>query len=214
MPLDPAWPEERLRFVLHDAGAPVVIAPQSHGSTLMDGTCIIVSPTKDGSNAASHTRSRLSHDDLAYVIYTSGSTGAPKGVEITQGNLLNLVNWHCRTFVLSGDDRTSFVAGLGFDAAIWEIWPCLSAGASLCIPDEMERLSPEFLRRWLVDQEITVAFVPTPLVGPMISAPWPPNTALRYAACRAHRRTAVHGSEQLRTGRMYGRGDFGERRSR
>ena len=71
---------------------------------------------------------RSDPDDLAYVIYTSGSTGRPKGVELTHANLANLVDWHVTVFGVGPSDRASQVASLGFDAAVWEIWPHLAAG--------------------------------------------------------------------------------------
>ncbi len=76
--------------------------------------------------------------DLAYVIYTSGSTGTPKGVEITHGGLANLVAWHTQAFAVTAADRASHVAGLGFDAAVWELWPYLAAGASVHLADEAD----------------------------------------------------------------------------
>src|SRR6185295_10059685 len=100
---------------------------------------------------------------LAYVIYTSGSTGQPKGVEITHGSLMNLVSWHRSAFEVNADDRASLLAGVGFDAAVWETWPYLAAGASLYLPPDRVRLSPELLRDWLVAKRITISFLPTAL---------------------------------------------------
>jgi amino acid adenylation domain-containing protein len=118
-------------------------------------------------------------DDLAYVIYTSGSTGAPKGVEITHRGLANLVAWHQQAFSVSPVDRASHLAGLGFDAAVWELWPYLAAGASVHLIDEMARSSAELLREWLLDREITISFVPTPLAERLLAMEWPSTTTLR-----------------------------------
>ena len=118
-------------------------------------------------------------DSLAYVIYTSGSTGRPKGVEITHANLRNLIDWHQAAFGVTAADRASQVAGLGFDAAAWEIWPHLTAGASLHIADELTRRSPHALRDWLVAERITIGFVPTVLAEQLLHADWPAETALR-----------------------------------
>ncbi len=98
---------------------------------------------------------RPTSSHLAYVIYTSGSTGQPKGVEITRGGLENLIEWHLPAFQVTAADRASLLASVGFDAAVWELWPYLTAGASVHIPDEAVRNQVEPLRDWLVAQKIT-----------------------------------------------------------
>ena len=118
-------------------------------------------------------------ESLAYVIYTSGSTGRPKGVQITHGGLMNLVFWHQRTFKVGPADRATLLASPGFDAAVWEMWPYICAGASIHVPDEWLRKDAEGLRDWLVREGITITFVPTALAELMIALEWPAGTALR-----------------------------------
>jgi arthrofactin-type cyclic lipopeptide synthetase C len=67
----------------------------------------------------------LTPQHLAYVIYTSGSTGLPKGVMVEHQTLSNLVDWHCAAFDLHAGSHTSSLAGFGFDAMAWEVWPAL-----------------------------------------------------------------------------------------
>jgi amino acid adenylation domain-containing protein len=121
----------------------------------------------------------IKRETLAYIIYTSGSTGKPKGVEVTHGNLLNLVFWHRRAFAVTAADRASHVAGLAFDAAMWELWPYLSAGASVVLADDTTRTSPDLLREWLGNEGVTISFVPTALAEPMLKSSWK-TTTLRY----------------------------------
>jgi amino acid adenylation domain-containing protein len=183
MPLDPNWPEERLRFAMEDSGAPVVVTSSfSFARFLQTGRTVLSADTKTESRRGTTSLpcTPAGRDDLAYLIYTSGSTGGPKGVEITQGNLLGLIRWHCKEFAVTPQDRASSVAGLGFDAAVWEIWPYLCIGASVSLAADDVRASWQALRGWLVDEQISMAFVPTPTAEPMISAEWPPRTALRY----------------------------------
>jgi amino acid adenylation domain-containing protein len=118
-------------------------------------------------------------ESTAYVIYTSGSTGQQKGVEISHANLRNLVDWHIRRFGVTSRDCATQIANPAFDAAVWEIWPYLAVGASLHIPAYETRCSPEALRDWLVQEKISISFVPTVLAERMIQLPWPPETALR-----------------------------------
>ena len=118
-------------------------------------------------------------ESLAYLVYTSGSTGTPKGVEITHANLLNLIDWHRRQFAVTAADRASHLAGLGFDAAVWEIWPYLYSGACVTLANELVRSAPPLLRSWLLDEAITIAFVPTPLAEPLMAMDWPADAPLR-----------------------------------
>jgi amino acid adenylation domain-containing protein len=116
---------------------------------------------------------------LAYVIYTSGSTGDPNGVEVTHENLLNLVNWHQQVFQVTPEDRASQMANVGFDAAVWEVWPYLATGARVHIPDDQVISHPELLRNWLVAEGITMSFISAPMAELLLSLPWPAQTALR-----------------------------------
>src|SRR5205814_3333354 len=75
--------------------------------------------------------------------------------------------------------RATHLASPGFDAAVWELWPYLTAGASVHVPDEEARISPERLRDWLLAEAITVSFLPTPLAERVIALNWPTQAALR-----------------------------------
>ena len=127
--------------------------------------------------------------NLAYVIYTSGSTGRPKGVEISHGALCNLINWHQQTFAVTAQDRATQLAGVGFDACGWELWPYLTKGASIHLVDEESRVVAARLRDWLTESEITISFVPTPVAEGLLSMVWPAEMRLR---------TLLTGGDQLR----------------
>jgi amino acid adenylation domain-containing protein len=188
LPIDPFWPAERRAFIVKDAQASVLITRSRHtfGST---GAPFVVDLDTDASQIV---RTQLPgfpvetppietpRESLAYIVYTSGSTGQPKGVEVTHGNLLNLIFWHRRTFGVTSADRASHLAGVAFDAAVWELWPYLTCGARIALADDSTRVSSELLRQWICGQGITVSFVPTTLAEPMLAAEWPARTQLRY----------------------------------
>jgi amino acid adenylation domain-containing protein len=195
LPLDPASPADRLGFMLRDSGVAAVITRQGLAAKLGGGSGKVIQLDADREKIASYsggmfdTEAESSH--LAYVIYTSGSTGQPKGVEIPRGGLASLIDWHLRAFQVTASDRASLLASVGFDAAVWELWPYLAAGASVHIPEDTVRTQVEPLRDWLVEQEITMSFVPTPLAELLIQVEWPAAAALRVLLTGAdtlHRR--------------------------
>jgi len=180
LPIDPEWPEDRIRLVLDDAGAPIVVASSAAAAKCRAGGRTVLDGRQDNRDRANLLRpAAVGSADLAYVIYTSGSTGEPKGVEITHGNLINLVAWHRRAFSITPRDQASCLAGLSFDALVWELLPYLATGATLHLPPEQARTSAVHLQQWLRREAITIAFVPTPLAETMIAADWPQGTALR-----------------------------------
>ncbi|MET0396779.1 MAG: amino acid adenylation domain-containing protein, partial [Longimicrobiaceae bacterium] len=184
LPLDPAYPAERLAYMLRDSGAPVVVSREGLADRLPDfgGTLVDVDSAspEDGASSLSHSRTfALSHSQLAYVIYTSGSTGAPKGVMVSHRSLLGLADWHARAFAVTPDDRATQLASFSFDAAVWEVWPYLLAGACVHLVDAETRTSPEALRALFLEREITLAFVPTPLAEGLLAAEWPERAPLR-----------------------------------
>lgn len=183
LPLDPAYPTERLAFMLNDAQPRVLITNSEVSRSLPAGPWSVIEIDADREvDRCANTAPAIetNRDQLAYVIYTSGSTGQPKGVEVTIENLLNLVSWHQSEFQVSEKDRASHLASVGFDAAVWEVWPYLTAGASLHLPDESTRVSPESLRDWLVANQITISFIPTALAESLMQMDWPAETALRF----------------------------------
>jgi len=181
VPLDTAWPDERLRFAVNDSRADVLVA-RAEVLDRLQVKAAGVDPWRDAAliGAAPAFKAKpIDQESLAYVIYTSGSTGVPKGVEITHANLAHLIRWHWEAFKVTRHDRASHLAGLGFDAAVWEIWPNLTAGATVCIIDDDLRSSPELIRQWMIRERVTIGFVPTVHARPMMALAWPAETDLR-----------------------------------
>lgn len=187
LPLDVSAPAEQLAYTLADSSAAMVIAEESLTPLCQNLNTPVVFLTPE---LASHQvppapssefpESHPQPHDLAYVIYTSGSTGRPKGAEILHRGLTNLIRWHNDTFAVTSADRATQFANLSFDAAVWELWPYLAAGATVEFVPEPVRRDAQLLRDWLVANRITVTFVPTALAEPMIGEPWPSNSSLRF----------------------------------
>lgn len=180
--MEASWPDERIRYVLADSGATHIIA-RTDLLNRVKPAAIGIDPRQlelDTSAPRQAVNRTISPDDLAYIIYTSGTSGYPKGVEITHRNLAHLIDWHCDAFQITERDRASHLAGLSFDAAAWEIWPNLVAGATISFVEEQARASPELLQQWLLSEEITVSYIPTALVLPLAHLKWPTLTPLRF----------------------------------
>jgi amino acid adenylation domain-containing protein len=182
VPMDPAYPADRLAFMVRDAGIRLLLTHRKL-SALFPGISprlILVEETVSPVLVETPAVPRpASLDDLAYLIYTSGSTGQPKGVPIRHRALANLVAWHQQAYAVTPADRATQLASPAFDACVWELWPYLAAGASIHIPDSEVRISPNRLVRWLAGRRITLSFLPTPLAEATMDETWPQEISLR-----------------------------------
>jgi amino acid adenylation domain-containing protein len=180
---DPAYPPERLAFLIADARVPVLLTEQRLLDRLPESSAAVVCLDRDLDRwAGDESRPpavEVDPENLAYVIFTSGSTGRPKGVAIPHRGLLNLVLWHHETYGVSPADRGTQVASPAFDVSVWELWPLLAAGAGTVIPDEETRLSPSRMLRWWAKEGITLAFLPTPLADAILGEEIPADLDLR-----------------------------------
>ncbi|HEY7143155.1 MAG TPA: amino acid adenylation domain-containing protein [Streptosporangiaceae bacterium] len=178
LPLDPAHPGARTSELLALSGAAALVSTRELAgqAASLRPDCLIV----DLAGPPVPVRWPEVHGGLlAYVIYTSGSTGRPKGVAVTHASLANLLAWHRRVYRLTPADRTTLLVSPGFDVSVWDTWPALAAGAALVVPPAPVRASPADLVGWLVSEQITVSFLPTPLGEAVLDQPWPADVPLR-----------------------------------
>ncbi|NER63596.1 amino acid adenylation domain-containing protein, partial [Pseudomonas sp. MAFF212427] len=167
VPVDPAHPRERLDYLLVDSAPAAVLTHSSLVGRLPEVQVPVIEldrPARDGAAQGNPQLPALTPQHLAYVIYTSGSTGLPKGVMVEHRMLANLVDWHCAAFDLRQGRHASSLAGFGFDAMAWEVWPTLCAGATLHLaPVQEGNEDIEALLRWWRAQPLDVSFLPTPV---------------------------------------------------
>jgi amino acid adenylation domain-containing protein len=196
IPVDPSYPEDRIRYMLEDTGASIVLSNTANGEKLGESSIPVIELDSDweliSGQSSADIDDKPSADQLAYVIYTSGSTGKPKGVMIEHHSLVNLVAWHNREYEVTETSKATSMAGVGFDAFGWEIWPYLSAGASIHIIDNDTRLSAAALSALFIDEHITHSFVSTALVPDFIESSRHKTVSLKYLLTGGDKLSAVN----------------------
>jgi amino acid adenylation domain-containing protein len=155
LPLDPAYPTDRLAFMVEDAGLNMIAAvPGQEDAAGRLGTKVLSFPA--AGTFAPNPAPATDAECLAYVIYTSGSTGEPKGVPVPHRNVIRLFSATRAWFDFSEHDRWSLFHSYAFDFSVWEIWGALLHGGRIVIvPFDVSR-SPLCFYRFLSDEKITV----------------------------------------------------------
>lgn len=157
LPLDPAYPEQRLQKIIADSGLRTsVTTAQNKGLFEQLGLTVIASDTDHpfADQPVPHQGS------TAYVLYTSGSTGNPKGVCMGHGPLMNLLQWQEKNSVAGLGTRTLQLAPLSFDVSFQEIFATLTTGGTLMLVDETLRLDLNALLQFIDSQAINRLFLP------------------------------------------------------
>ena len=144
LPLDPAYPQERLAFMLQDSRAALVVTQGKLRDRLPEDSDILCLDTEWQriTENDSNLDSNVNASNLAYVIYTSGSTEQPKGVEITHRAVANFLNSMRLMPGMEAQDTLLSVTTLSFDIFGLELWLPLSTGAKVVIVPE------QVVKRW------------------------------------------------------------------
>ncbi len=189
LPLDPAYPSERLAWMLNDSNVGIVLT-QSHllekvqslkpgGLTILDLATIC-----DGSEPSDNCTSTVQFANLAYLIYTSGSTGQPKAVMVNHHGLTNLVTAQIAGFGVTAQSRVLQFASLSFDAAISEIGMALLAGASLVLMPAGGLAAGTDVLGFIRQHSVSVATLPPSLLA-VLPADQAPSLATLITAGEA-----------------------------
>ncbi len=183
LPLDPAYPDERLAFMLADAGARKLLAQPRLAARFaaFDAAVIGLDDGDDAPTAAPIVPLSPAHP--AYVIYTSGSTGRPKGVVVTHENVARLLDATRDWFRFGPGDVWTLFHSYAFDFSVWEIFGALAHGGRLVIVPHFTAREPDAFLDLLTRERVTVlnqtpsAF--RPLMQAAIARAEKPDLALR-----------------------------------
>ncbi|MER6915069.1 amino acid adenylation domain-containing protein [Streptomyces sp. NPDC000594] len=160
LPLDPAYPAERIRFMTGDA-APVCVLTDAAGADrhgdVLAGTAILLDAPETAGELERCSSAPLTDADRptpllpshpAYVIYTSGSTGTPKGVVVPHANVLPLIAWTAGEFGAEGLAHMLAATSFSFDVSVVEIFPALATGGSIEVVGNLLSLLDGDPPRW------------------------------------------------------------------
>jgi len=156
LPLDPAYPRERLRLMLADAQPMLLLASAAAPALDVGQKVPLMTVGLDASASSPRPRRRAQPQHPAFVIYTSGSTGTPKGVVVTHGGLSALAAAQVERLKVTRQSRVLQISTLNFDASAWETLMALSSGAALVLTPA-EATSGAALRKLLIEHRVSHA---------------------------------------------------------
>ena len=195
LPVDPAYPAERVAFMLADAAPAVLVTSRRAAAGLPAGDVPLVlldDPVVVAELAgldAGPVPGGPAARDVAYVIYTSGSTGRPKGVMAEHRGVLNFLHWHLAAFGIEAGDRLLHRTSASFDVSLWEMFAPLMAGAALVVARPDGQRDPAYLARLIREQGVTVAELMPSMLRLFLAEP-------ATARCRSLRQM-LSGAEEL-----------------
>ena len=168
LPLDPAWPDERLRFMLDDAEVRVLVIARGRRA-LGQGLAHVLEledPELFSGGAEPPPRVEIPSEQLAYISYTSGSTGTPKGVAVPHRCILRRV-LDVGYVRLDETRRVLHAAPAAFDATTFEVWgPLLNGGCCVLLPERVPTAAT--LREVVRRHGVTTAFLTTALLNALV----------------------------------------------
>ncbi|WP_386071006.1 amino acid adenylation domain-containing protein [Tahibacter sp. UC22_41] len=171
VPLDPSYPAERLRYMLEDSGAAVLLSDaRAHEALGVAAVPALLAPSAGtiwqpvGAASAETTPATgtVTPDHLAYVIYTSGSTGRPKGAMNAHRAVVNRLRWMQHDYGVDASDRILQKTPSSFDVSVWEFFLPLICGATLVLARPEGHKDPAYLAALIARERVTTAhFVPS-----------------------------------------------------
>jgi amino acid adenylation domain-containing protein len=191
LPLDPAYPQERLTYIIRDSGVSVALSSTRHVEKLSGHEIQVLSLDIEAITIAFESEENptveVAEDNLAYMIYTSGSTGRPKGVLLQHRGLSNLVHAQAEGFGVDSSSRVLQFASASFDASVSEIMVTLASGATLVLAPQTSLMPGEPLARFLREKSITIVTLPPSALAVMPETELPSLQTLVVAgeACPA-----------------------------
>ncbi|MEM7134559.1 MAG: amino acid adenylation domain-containing protein [Chloroflexota bacterium] len=189
VPIDPTYPEERIRHMLNDSAAPILLTQSylslakftddvdAQGNAVQPVHVLAVdtmieqlysAPFENDRSIAdqstSNPQTQTSPNDLAYVIYTSGSTGQPKGVMASHTNVVSMLNGFEKIAPAQRERIGTSVCPFGFDVSVWEFFSVLCFGGSLHLLTVDTYANPLTFAEYMTNHQVTSSYIPPALL--------------------------------------------------
>jgi len=185
VPLDPAFPQERLTYMVGDASLAALVTQRSHADRFdLRGRPVLAldalaDELAQASPLRAHAGQGIDPESIAYVIYTSGSTGKPKGVQVPHRAVSNFIGAMQASPGIDADDKLVAVTTLSFDIAVLELMLPLSVGAEVILADRETAMDGELLSALLRDRGATLMQATPATWRVLIDAGWRGSDAFR-----------------------------------
>jgi amino acid adenylation domain-containing protein len=171
VPLDPEYPQERLLYMLADAGVSVVVTQGRYRELFAESLCLDEDREEIGRESRVRPQSGVCGDNAAYVMYTSGSTGRPKGAVIRHAGIASHMQWMQRDFPMGPDDSVIQKTPISFDASVWEFHAPLYAGGRLVMARPGGHRDPAYLAQEISRRRVTTLQVVPSLLRAFLEEP-------------------------------------------
>ena len=166
VPFDPNYPQERLSFMVEDAGVSIMLTQERLAESLPEGSVRLVFLDTEWEKVEQESGENpdvaVDVDNMIYVIYTSGSTGRPKGVMVPHRGIVNCLDWIIKAYRVNENDCVLLKASLNYDASVLELFESLLVGGRVVVAREGGHKDPAYLVRAIADNSVTIGhFIPS-----------------------------------------------------
>ena len=168
LPIDPQYPEKRIKYVLNDARVNFILTNTPVSLSISENRQVINLKDVTEGETLKPEKFVLPSSNTAYIMYTSGTSGKPKGVMITHKNVVRLVR-NQSYIILNSSSRIILAGALSFDSTTFEIWGSLLNGGTLYIADKFTLLEPELFKKAIDKWEINSLFLTTSLFNQYVN---------------------------------------------
>ncbi|WP_272040588.1 non-ribosomal peptide synthetase, partial [Paenibacillus sp. JJ-100] len=193
VPVDPEYPEERIRFLIEDSGVQVMLTQSHLCERLVDsGTLILLDDETSYHEHDTNLNLDIEATDLACVIYTSGTTGKPKGNLVSHRNIVRVVQ-STNYINITDRDHVLQLSSYSFDGAIFDIYGALTNGARLVLVPREALLEIGWLASIIQQERISVMFITTAFFNVLVDV---------NADCLRNVRAILFGGERVSVGHV------------